>query len=208
MGFQKVGQGPMAVKTKHNFLRISNIGRDVEAELPLGQMEIAVTVAMWSLDEGCVEGVPERTQHPLIRVDSRWEGVSHRHVIRGSWERWGGNGKDRGFRRWWGIEREVWELRAFWGAPTLKLPVFVSQALSLLPSHTLPPPAPPLLASHLLLSLFLLFPDTHACTPASSLPPFLSVPRRVLDVLLFFLKFLESSQLTKFSNIKSDKISL
>lgn len=44
MGFQKVGQGPMAVRTKHNFLRISNIGRDVEAELRLGQMEIAVTV--------------------------------------------------------------------------------------------------------------------------------------------------------------------
>lgn len=34
----------MAVRTKHNFLRISNIGRDMEAALPLGQMEIAVTV--------------------------------------------------------------------------------------------------------------------------------------------------------------------
>lgn len=163
---------------------------------------------MWSLDEGCVDRVPERTQLPLIRVDSRWEGVSHRHVTRGSWGRWGGNGKDRSFGRWWGIEREVWELRAFWGAPTLQPPVFLSQALSLLPSHTLLPPASPLLASRLLRSLFLLFPNTQACTPASSLPPFLSGPRRVLDVLLFFLNFVESSQLTKFSIIKSDKISL
>ena len=52
-GFQKVGQGPMDVKTKHSFLRISNIGRDVEAEFPFGQMGIAVATAIrpfgWSL---------------------------------------------------------------------------------------------------------------------------------------------------------------
>lgn len=47
--FQKVGQRPMDVKTKHSFLRISNIGRDVEAKLPVDQMEIAVTMAMWAL---------------------------------------------------------------------------------------------------------------------------------------------------------------
>lgn len=44
-GFSKGGAGASGCeKTKHSFLRISNIFRDVEAEFPFGQMVTALTM--------------------------------------------------------------------------------------------------------------------------------------------------------------------
>lgn len=148
-------------------------------------------MAMCSCDGGTHGRLPARTQHPLIRVDSRWEGVFHGYVLRGSWGTWGGNGKDRGFRGWWGVEREVW------GAPSLRLPVSLSQAISLLPPH----PSAPCTST---LSRWPPSPPFHPPQLSPSLP--LS-PREVL-ALLFSELFLESSQLTRLSITKSDKTSL
>lgn len=156
-GFSKGGAGSNGCgKTKHSFLRISNIVGDVEAELPFGQMEPALTTAPQLRTRG---GEPGRTQHPLIRVDIGWGGRAPQPIIAGSWGRWGGNGKARGCRGWWwlGGRPGNWAGRP----PTLALPVSLSQALSLLAPH------PHSVSGLLLLSLSLY-------TPASSPSPSLS----------------------------------
>lgn len=112
------------------------------------------------------EGVPERTQHALIRVDSRWEGVSrqpHRRVLGEMGRKWQG----QRLQGCWCTGRGAL------GAPPSSFLCFSAFSLFLLfhlPSQQV--------------SCFPLPPSTHACAPASSLPPFLSASRSIRILLL------------------------
>lgn len=132
--------------------------------------EVLVTVDMLG-----VGGALERTQHPLMNSSGR---ECHRRVL----GQRGGNEKDRGCRAWWGIcgglgGRPV--NREGCGDPTCKLPVSLSQALSLLltppfSSINRPPPSPPVLPSPTLMHIPRLFdpsllPQSSQKSPSS--PP-------------------------------------
>ena len=195
-------------KTKHSFLRVSKTVRDVEAELPFGQMETALTMVPVSpCDGGTRGGEPGRTQHPLIRVDIGWGGRVPQPVVIGSWGTQGGNGgggepEAAGVG---GVGREAWEL-SIQRPPT---PNFLCPAVK--PWGCLLPPASHLWYFHpqqvASFSPFLSLPMLrHTHLPLPPLPPslLLSSQERLLPFLNFFL----SSQLTKFSIRKSDKPSL
>ena len=111
-----------------------------------------------------------------------WWTVVGGSVIGGSWGRRGGNEKDRGCRAWWGIGGGLGGRpvnREGCGDPTFKLPVSLSQALSLLLTLPFsfinrPPPSPPVLPSPTVMHIPRLFdpsllPQSSQKSPSS--PP-------------------------------------
>lgn len=142
-GSQKVGQGPMDVKTKQllKIFKYWQICGGRTSFWPDGDCRGHGHVVPGIGGHG--EGEQERTQRPLIRVDSRWEGVSHgphRRVLGEMGRKWQGQ-----------------RLQGLLGDPEgglgLKLPESLSPALNL----------PLLMLLHPL--------HLHSQQVASSLPP-------------------------------------